>query len=34
MREDWDDFRTFTWIRDVECPELIIPQAKELLRIF
>jgi len=30
----WDDFRTFKWIKDVECPELIITDMRSLLQIY
>jgi len=33
-REDWNDFRTFKWTKEVECPELILPEVKRFLQIF
>jgi hypothetical protein len=31
-RRAWDDFRTLKWIDEIECPELIIKQVKQLLQ--
>jgi hypothetical protein len=33
-RRAWDDFRTLKWIEEIECPELIIKQVKQLLQAY
>lgn len=32
MLPKWNDFRTLKWIKEIDCPELIIKQVKQLLQ--
>jgi hypothetical protein len=33
LQGEWDDFRTFRWIEEIESIDLLIEESRELLKI-